>query len=344
MTPALATFAWQEPRWLWLLPLALLSLWPRASAATRVATLVWLPVDRLGQLAETTARVLAALTVALTVLALAGPERPESFSPRTGRGAEIVLLLDRSSSMDAEVRHNGRNVDSIVRETKAVSMRKAFNDFVARRPHDRYALILFASSAMRVLPFTEDVQAVRAGLRAAGVGRGLTETDIGRALLAGIDAFHDRAYTGSRVIVLVSDGGAVLDPPTEARVREGLARDHISLYFIYIRSATNSPDLEQESVGPIEASTPEWVLHGFFRTLTTPYRVFQAKDPASIAAAVAAVDRQQNLPLTYQERIPRVDLRNHALALALATGTLLLLLRLMTVADDVVVRHSVLRP
>ncbi len=183
-------------------------------------------------------------------------------------------------------------------------MRRAFTDFVSRRPHDRYALVLFANSAMRILPFTEDVTAVRAGIAATSIGRGLTETDIGRALLAGIEAFKDRAYTGSRVIVLVSDGGAVIDPPTQARIREGLAKERISLYFIYIRSATNSPDLYQDSVGPIEASTPEWVLHGWFRTLRTPYRVFQASDPASIDAAVTALDRQQNLPLDVRRTHP----------------------------------------
>jgi mxaC protein len=249
-------------------------------------------------------RIVAALTIAATVIALAGPERPESSVTRTGRGAEIALLLDRSSSMDQEIRDNGRT-RRVSDETKAQSMRRAFTDFVSRRPHDRYALVLFANSAMRILPFTEDVAAVRAGIAATSIGRGLTETDIGRAMLAGIEAFKDRAYTGSRVIVLVSDGGAVLDPPTQARIREGLSKERISLYFVYIRSATNSPDLYQDSVGPIEASTPEWVLHGWFRTLRTPYRVFQASDPASIDAAVTTLDRQQNLPLTYEERIPR---------------------------------------
>lgn len=333
MNALLATLAWDDARWLWLLPLGLLPLLPRATATSRVAHLAWLPADRIGPIAEAALRVIAALTIAATVIALAGPERPESSITRTGRGAEIALLLDRSSSMDQEIRHNRYDRgDDVERETKAQSMRRAFTDFVSRRPHDRYALVLFANSAMRILPFTEDVNAVRAGIAAASIGRGLTETDIGRALLAGIEAFKDRSYTGSRVIVLVSDGGAVLDPPTQARIREGLAKERISLYFIYIRSATNSPDLYQESVGPIEASTPEWVLHGWFRTLATPYRVFQAKDPASIGAAVTALDRQQNLPLTYEERIARVDLRGVALAAAAALAALLLIARLFVLS------------
>lgn len=321
---------WQDPRWLWLMPLVLLPLWQRGNDGVRTAHVNWMPRDRLGAMADFAMRVLAALAIGATLAGLAGPERPESFVARTGRGAEIALLLDRSSSMDEEIRHNGRDFTSVVRESKAQSMRHAFASFIARRPNDRYALVLFASSAMRVLPFTEDVAAIRAGLAAASIGRGLSETNIGSALLAGIEAFQDRAYTGSRVIVLVSDGGAVLDPPIEARIREGLARERIGLYFIYIRSATNSPDLEKDAVGPIEASTPEWVIHQFFKTLKTPYRVFQTKDPASIGAAVGAVDAQQNLPLIYQSRVPKVDLRGAMFLWAACAGALLLALRALS--------------
>lgn len=323
------TLVWHDPLWLLLLPLALLPWLGRVAGAWTVPHLAWLPRDGLGRWVERASRALACGALAFTVLGLAGPEHPESEITRTGRGAEIALLLDRSSSMDEVPRHNGAAGKGAPpsREPKSQSMREALAQFIARRPDDRYALILFASSALRVLPFTEDVDAVRAGLHAASIGRGLTETDIGRAVLAGIEAFEGRAYTGSRAIMLFSDGGSLLDVPTQQRIRAGLARHRISLYFIYIRSASNSPDLEQTSVGPIEASTPEWLLHDFFRTLKTPYRAFQTQDPASIQAAVAEIDKQQNLPLTYLERVPRIDRRGLAFALAAlcALGSLALL-------------------
>jgi mxaC protein len=323
-----------EPRLLWLLPLALLPLWRVASLSTVVPHVAWLPRDRVGPWADIALRLLTSATIAITIVGLAGPGAPESRLAKVGRGAEIALLLDRSSSMDEEIRHNGTDITQVTRETKAQSMRKAFTSFVTRRPNDRYALILFAGSPIRVLPFTEDIEAVRSGLRAAGIGRGLTETDIGSALLAAIEAFEGRAYTGSRVIVLVSDGGAAVEPSVERRIAEGLQRLNISLYFIYIRSATNSPDLDKTSVGPIEASTPEWVLHNYFKTLPTPYRVYQARNPAAIADAVAELDRQQNLPLTYDERVPRVDWRDRAYALAAVLATILLLLRALSVRID----------
>jgi hypothetical protein len=40
------------------------------------------------------------LALAALVFALAGPYRPETTVERVGQGAEIVLVLDRSRSMD----------------------------------------------------------------------------------------------------------------------------------------------------------------------------------------------------------------------------------------------------
>ena len=45
-------------------------------------------------------RAFAVLAIRSTVLALAGPGRSETQVMRTGRGAEILVLMDRSRSMD----------------------------------------------------------------------------------------------------------------------------------------------------------------------------------------------------------------------------------------------------
>ncbi len=52
---------------------------------------------------------------------------------------------------------------------------------------------------------------------------------------------------------------------------------------------------------------PEVAMHRFFKTLRTPYQVYEAEDPESLAKAVADVGRQQNFPLDYVEQLPRAD-------------------------------------
>jgi mxaC protein len=169
---------------------------------------------------------------------------------------------------------------------------------------------------------------VQAAIAAGGVGRGLADTDVGRALAAGIAAFDQRAYTGSRIVLLVSDGGARLDPATKSDLLAAARRNRVSLNWIYLRSV-NSPRLD--TPGDAGEAVPEVALHRFFQTLPGAYRVYEAEDPDGLARAVAEVARQQNYPLDYLEPVPRRDYTRAALAVALACAVLMLALRALTI-------------
>jgi len=88
------------------------------------------------------------------------------------------------------------------------------------------------------------------------------------------------------------------------RIRAGLLRNRIALYWIHLRSY-NSPALD--STDPSSDHAPEVVLHRFFSTLSTPYRVYESEAKEDLARAVADVGRQQNFPLDYVEQFPRAD-------------------------------------
>ena len=328
MIAALQGLDLARPLALALLPLAALPLVPRRGAADRLTypSVAWLPVDRLGERVEIAWRALAAATVAAIVLGLAGPGRSEALEQRIGRGAELYVLLDRSSSMDATIRLPPPALGEAPRAsvTKNAVVREALTTLIRQRPDHRYALTLFNAAPIRAAPFGEDAELVVAGLAASGVGRGPSETSMDRALLAAIDDFAARDYTGSRAILLVSDGGARLDARTRERVRRGLARERIALYFVYIRSSPNSPRLERVStVADAELEVEEVALHVFFDGLDTEYRVYEADDAASIAEVVADIDARQNLPLTRFDRVARIDLSPWAWWLALGCCTAL---------------------
>ena len=325
------------PAALALLPLALLPLAPLlprlgARGDERVTgSVAWLAPDPLGTAAEGLWRASAALTIACLVVALARPASAETRIERVGRGAEILVLLDRSSSMDAQIRLPPPAVGEAPRAsiTKNGVVREALTRLVDERPGNRYALTMFNVAPMPAVPFGDDPALVRAGLAASGVGRGPSDTEMGRALVAAVETFDERAYTGSRAIMLVSDGGARLDGETRERVRRGLARNRVALYFVYIRSSPNSPELERVSTVAAEiaddvAALEEIALHVFFGSLESEYRVFEADDPESMAAAVTRIDERQNLPLIGFERVPRVEHTRAWLVAALAGSVLLL--------------------
>jgi mxaC protein len=309
-----------QPAWLLLLPLAALPLLRRRSDTLVFPAIAWLPPDRAGRLLGLLWRGFAVLAMASAVVGLAGPGRSGGEVQRTGRGAEVLILMDRSSSMDTnvipkEVKSGGQFNASM--PTKSEVVRGLLSRFVAKRADDRFAFMAFSTSPMRIVPFTDDHAMVQAGLAATGVGRGLPDTLMGKALLAAIDEFTGRRYSGSRIILVVSDGGAELDEPTRERIRAGLARERIGLYWIYIRSSPNSPDLS--GAGGAGSGTydsvEEMALHNFFRSLATPYKLYQTDDASMMAAAMAEIDSQQNFPLSTTRRVPRLD---HAGAFFLA--------------------------
>jgi mxaC protein len=331
MAGGLMDFA--HPWALLLLPLALLPLAPTRRDALPFSHLAMLPRDAVGTLAGAAWRAAGALAMLAVVVGLAAPGRPEAQVQRTGHGAEIVVLMDRSRSMDERMLPaDWRTVDPLNLRYQAQSRgepkgrmaRELLSRFVANRTDDRFALMFFSTNPIAVVSFTQHDAVVQAAIAAANVGRGLADTDVGRALGAAIAQFDQRAYTGSRIVLLVSDGGARLDDPTKRRLADAVRRNRVSLAWIYLRSV-NSPRLD--TAGDAEAAAPEIALHRFFQTLPGGYRAYEAEDPAELERAVADVGRRQSFPLDYLEEVPRRDLSHVFLAVGAACCALLLALR-----------------
>jgi mxaC protein len=336
--------SFDQPWLLWLLPLALLPLLRRPGQPMANGWLALAPRDALSTWIGRALRTLAALAIAALVISVAGPHRPEYLIERIGKGAEIVLLLDRSRSMDQGFagaraaapiggRANGPEVVDFyisqspgrLRDSKGKVARQLLAEFTSQRPDDRFALVVFSTLPMPVLGFTHHGEVVQAAIAAGNIGRGLSETNIGLALESALDLFTDRPYTGSRIVLLVSDGGDRIDPELRERLSHEARKQRAAIYWIYLRSA-NSPGLRpgpNDSPEAIE-SVPEMLLNRFFESLETPYRVYEASDAEALRQAIADVNRLENLPMRYQELIPRRDLEPWCHALALACVLLLL--------------------
>ena len=311
-----------HPWALLLLPLAALPLLRARHDTLPFSHLPWLPPDPAGRILGWLRTVAAMLAMTCIVVGLANPGRPQTQVLRTGRGAEIVVLIDRSRSMDNRMLPSDwRTIDPIIRTQqswnrgpqKSKTARELLSDFVAQRPEDRFSLMFFSGGPLPVVPFTQHGEVVQAGITAGGTGPGLSSTDVGRALLAAIAEFDVREYTGSRAILLVSDGGAQLDPPTRRRITAGMTRNRIALYWLYLRSINGA---SLDDTDPQADSIAEVALHHFFQSMGTSYHAYQVSEPKDLVQAVADVGKQQNLPLDYLERIPRRSYAKVCFALA----------------------------
>jgi mxaC protein len=319
------------PWLLLLLPLCLVPLLASPDAAIRYSTFLLLPADPASRILELGLRIISAGTIALLLLGLSHPFLPATRVERIGEGAQIVLLLDRSRSMDQPFGGQSFENPLDVRnaDPKGTIARRVLSEFVATRRNDQYAMLVFSAQPIQVLPLTDKTDPIQAAITAGNVGRGLTDTDVGNGIVAAARLFDDQPYTGSRLVLLISDGGARLDLATRKRIANLLQRNRVALYWIYI-SSRNSPAMEVASgQNPADEAAPARTLHAFFNTLETPYRLFDAEDPDALATAVAEVNRLQSLPIRTFDLVPRKHIAGVFYALGLVLLSVLVVVEFL---------------
>lgn len=295
-----------HPAALALLPLALVPL-----------VLRWLreqPLPRLDlRRAEGAARLIDAgltglgmLGFAALVLGLAQPYLRGGSVAYQGVGTNLVLLIDRSSSMDDTFA--GRTPGG-TEESKASAARRILLDFIARRPDDRIGIAGFSTAPMLVLPMTDSRSAIAAAVRALAEP-GLSQTDVGRGLTLALGMAQDEAVDGARAVVLVSDGAAVISPPVQTALRNMAARQQVNLYWLYLRTKGAKGIFEAPQPGEADTpqSRPERHLHLFLQSLRLPYRAFEAESAGAVAAAVTEIGKLESRPILTRRAVPRREL------------------------------------
>lgn len=324
-----------QPWWLALLPLALLPWLRTAGRPTRHPWTALLPADPLSRVIDLGCKALASALIVTLLLVLAGLARVGQPVEHVGTGAEIAILLDRSRSMDENLigPHSETPADGAWRiagpvRRKSVVARERLDEFVAARPEDRFAMMLFSSVPLLVGDFSPRQALVRAGIEVSAAGRGLSETDIGAALAAALQLFANRPYTGPRVILLVSDGGGRLTTEFQDRLARELRRQRVAVYWIYLRSRYSpalGPELGTDPAPGGEAdSAPEAFLHRFLQSTGMPYRAYEADSPDAMARAIDDIKRIEDRPLRYVDTPAAAPLARPLLAMALVMLLVLL--------------------
>ena len=118
--------------------------------------------------------------------------------------------------------------------------------------------------------------------------------------------------------MLISDGGAQIDPITRQQIMEDAQRLRISVYWIYLKGK-GSPGIINKNVQKIEGygAIPEYFLNEYFKKLGVPYKVYEASDPDQLKSALEDVDKLQKLPTRFTQIVPPQSFSNVAYFLSL---------------------------
>jgi Ca-activated chloride channel family protein len=161
------------------------------------------------------------LTVALCIIALAGPRFANDRTETQASGVDIMLALDLSWSMMAQDMSGPR--ERVSRFDIASSV---LEDFIRRRPSDRMGLIVFSAVPYLASPLTLNHDWLVENLHRLHVGliRDLG-TAIGDATAAAAKRLKGIKDSKSRIIILLTDGDnnrGEIDPVPAAQLAAAL--------------------------------------------------------------------------------------------------------------------------
>jgi len=313
---------------LWFIPLAFIPLLFKEASIQYYSWNEMIPKDHLSRIIAMILKFIATLILLTIIVGLSGPHSLQREIEKTGIGAQIALVLDRSASMDDPFAGNDQ---SKVGEMKSAAAARLITDFVNSRKNDMIGMASFSNSGMYVLPLTDNKNAIISAVRATA-GNALFQTNIGSGLTTGAELFNKVPDSGSRAMILLSDGAGRIDAATQEKIKDWLGRFKISLYWIVLRqpggiSIFNTSFKARDD----EPLPPQIELNEFFKTLHSPFQAYEAEDPKTLQKAIEDINQKEKKPIKYLEKIPGQDYSTHCFVLATLMMIALLTLKLIEV-------------
>lgn len=313
-----------HPVWLWCLPVALLPILHLGVQRFDFPSLHGWQSAGWARLLPWLLRGLAVLALASLLVAMAGPYLEGGLAQRIGNGAEIVIVLDRSGSMSEGLKgrdYNRQDAEAGKSQThflsKIEAARAVLLKFMQQRPGDTFGVVAFNSSPISVAPLSADRALAEAALQSAQ-SQSTGFTALSRALGMALEYFEGRPKTATRMLLLVSDGDAIIEPEDQEILKSAFQHYSAQLMWIYVRGERETSILDTVIAGDNEIITQadqafadsqqSASMHQVFSQLGMPYQAFEVDSEVGLRQAIQAVAKATNQRTRYQYRLPRQDL------------------------------------
>ncbi len=227
--------------------------------------------------------VLHAIGLSMLILAAARPQKGLSDSRVETEGADIVLLIDTSTSMRAE------DFSTATRRLNRMdAVKEVAREFILHRTEDRLGLISFARMPYLIAPLTSDIQWLVLQLDRLHTGMLEDGTAIGDAIASGVNRLRE-SEAKSKIVILLTDGinNAGRISPLEA-ARAAAALD-IKVYTIGAASDRPRGGMGLFPLAPMEPEIDEAMLTQIAEMTGGSY--FRASDLRSLQETYRQIDQ-----------------------------------------------------
>lgn len=288
-----------------------------------------IPHDSSSSLLTLLIKLFNGLIILCLVFYFASPQSPQQVITKVGIGSQIGLVLDRSASMDDPFSGSETGAEDGIGETKSAAAARLIINFVQSRKNDMIGVITFSNSAMFVLPLTQNKDAVTGAVNATA-GNALFQTNIGAGLSSVSELFAKVEDSGSRAVILLSDGAGRIDAPTQQKIRDWFDRFDIGLYWIVLRQPGGISIFDEDFKHIDDTQLPpQMELFDYFKTFRSPFQAYEAEDPESLEKAIKDINLKEKKQIFYDEVIPGKNYSLHMLLAAFFMTFLLFLLKLI---------------
>jgi Ca-activated chloride channel family protein len=238
-----------------------------------------------GRFARVMAHAVPAMLSALLVIAAAGPEWRETAWGRAPV-VDFAVVLDGSSSMKAM--DDGK-------EDRWSAARRLLRSFIAGRPEDRFALVLFSGHPVTLSPLTADHVRLYTMLDRLELSSRDDGTAIGSALMTAVRRLSE-SPARSRVILLLTDGAQNRGRVTALEAAEEAKAQGIRIHTVVLGGKGESLyPIEGGGFAKLKVETDPTTLKAVAQA--TGGEALAADDPQGLARSLMAVDQLESTSL-----------------------------------------------
>lgn len=312
-----------NPWFLLLLPLVFIPFWFKSHQGQLYSWLPIIPVDRPSDIANFVLKIIISAIILSLILALASPQGASKKVLKVGKGAQTVFVIDRSVSMDHPFA--GQSNSGRAAEIKSAAARRLITQFIDSRPDDMMGVVGFTNSSLYGMKITTNIDAIHSAINAA-TGSAINQTNIGAGVTQAVTLFDNIQSSGSRAIILLSDGAGKLSPRVKQKIKKELTSKKLNFYWIVLREPDDI-SIFTKQVYPADAVPDAIALDKFFKSLKIKYKAFEADNPATLQSALQYIDSKEKNIIQYSVNIPGHDYSRDLIIFALIFGVFILIFK-----------------